>query len=231
VSLGTGISATGMLVDNDSAEVALFLVHGSEVEGSGADLEYRIDLSHEVSEDIIVTYTIAGYGADGAEPADYISNGSVTISAGDLSAPLVVAVVDDLIAENTEGLVVKLSGVVSGLPVNLGTSIGAYGSIGDNDSSEVTLTGVSTSDVEGALLQYQVVLTNEVSEDVVLNFTLDGSGADEAEASDYIGIGSVTISAGSMGKSFPVSLVPDAIVENTEEFTVRLLALEQRTRR
>ena len=222
IGLGTSLSATGTLVDNDTAEVALFIVNGSEVEGSGADLEYQIDLSHQTSEDITVTYTIAGYGADGAEPADYISSGSVTITAGDMSAPLMISVVDDLIAENTEGLVVTLSGVTSVLPVSLGTSISAYGSIWDNDSSEVTLTGVSTSDNEGNLLEYKVVLSKEVSEDVVVNFLTSPSGTDGAEVTDYLSVANVTLPAGTMEKTFTIGLVDDAICENTEEFTLSI---------
>ncbi len=220
IGLGSSLIATGTLVDNDTAEVALYLVHGSEVEGSGTDLEYQIDLSHQTSEDVTVTYTIAGYGSDGAEPVDYLSSGTVTISAGSMSVPVLIAVVDDLVAENTEGLVVTLSGVSTVLPVSLGTSISAYGSIWDNDSSEVTLIGVNTSDDEGKLLEYKLVLSNEVSEDVVVNFSTSPSGVDGAEPTDYLSVANVTVAAGSKEKAFTIGLVDDAIAENTEEFTL-----------
>ena len=227
VSLGGSVSATGSIQDNDSAIVTLSGATTSADEGNS--LYYDVQLSNPVAWDVTVSYGVVGSGADSAEPADYTSGTTVTIPAGSTTVPVEVVLVNDSIVENTEGLTVTLSGVSPSTSVSLGGSVSATGSIQDNDSSIVTLSGATTSAVEGNSLYYDVQLSNPVAWDVTVSYGVVGSGADSAEPADYTSGTNVIIPAGGTTVSIEIPLVDDNIVENSEELTISLSSVSPST--
>lgn len=100
-----------------------------QTEGTGAKITFNLNLDQVQTHDVVVNYSTQ----DGsATSGDYfgVSNGSVTIRAGQTSAAIEITLKDDNLAEGTEAFTVKINSV-SGAGVGTAT---ATGTIRDNDS-------------------------------------------------------------------------------------------------
>ncbi|WP_052333927.1 ExeM/NucH family extracellular endonuclease [Neolewinella persica] len=78
----------------------------------GTNGGFTISLSQTDANNITVNYTLSGTAANGFDYAD-ANGGSVTITAGQLSAPLNLTVLDDADSEPTESIEITLTGVSS----------------------------------------------------------------------------------------------------------------------
>ncbi|KJZ42862.1 retention module-containing protein [Pseudomonas fluorescens] len=86
------------------------------------------------------------------------------------------------------------------------------------DKTEVSISG-STSVTEGQTASYTVSLTNPAQTEVTLKITYSGTAAD---GSDFTGVYTVKIPAGSSTASFNVATLDDRITEGTENFVVKI---------
>lgn len=155
---------------------------------------------------------------------DYVAeSGTVTIPAGRTSATVDIALVADRAAGVDEAFSVVLSGVQGAVPAT------ATGQVAIRDDDPPSDLGVSVGDV--ALLEgdagakgyarLPVVLSRPAPTDLTVDFaTADGTaGAPQ----DYTGtVGTLTIPAGAVSGGVVVRVVPDAVVEGDETFTVAL---------
>ncbi len=178
-----------------------------------------ISLDTAAALDVSVDYATADVTA--SDTLDYTgATGTVTVLAGDTSATVDVAIVDDALYEGDETLALDLSNEVNG---TLGTATGT-GTITDDEA----LPGVSIADgttLEGnsgtANLNVPVSLTGASAFDISVDYvTADGTAT---AGSDYqAGSGTVTILAGDTLGQVQVVVNGDSTYEADEALTVSL---------
>uniref|UniRef100_UPI00130E6BC8 beta strand repeat-containing protein n=1 Tax=Pseudomonas fluorescens TaxID=294 RepID=UPI00130E6BC8 len=86
------------------------------------------------------------------------------------------------------------------------------------DNTTLTLTG-STAVVEGATASYTLTLSNPAQTDVTVKLSYTGTATN---GSDYTGVTTVLIKAGTSQSTFSVPTIKDSITEGTEQFTVKV---------
>ena len=118
IPTATGVNAVGIALVADAAEPA-------------TDGQFAVTLEEAAAIDTVVTYTVGGTATAGADYAAL--TGTVTIAAGDLSAVIVLPVLDDLEVEDDETVVVTLTGATGEAGVALGTATEATATIASDD--------------------------------------------------------------------------------------------------
>lgn len=107
----TGEVGTGIIDDNDTATVGVINT-GDGVEATTLiNGRFNVTQSKVSSTDTVVNYTVTGTAT---ASSDYTTlSGTVTIPAGQLFATVDVAVLDDTLVEDTESVVITLTGLGS----------------------------------------------------------------------------------------------------------------------
>ncbi len=223
----TVADATGTvtIVDNDSdtSQPTAFIGDFAKViEGNYAVLQ--IGLSKRVAHDVTVTYELVDDSATAGE--DYERGysgalGTVTIPAGQASAPITVQTLPDNLSEGGELLIIfirEVNGGVTHPPLNAGF-VKIY------DDRKFPLPGITIDDVtviEGGKAQFTVKLAYAASGGVTLDWsTSDGTAqADD----DYVAVTNqqVFIPGPEKSATFTVDILSDAVLEGEESFTVTL---------
>ena len=124
--------ATNTIMENDTAIVSIAnTTDGAEPSTNGVMTVTQTAIS--VS-DTVVLYSVAGTATAGV---DYTAlSGSVTIPAGDTTAQIDIAVIDDTIVESGETVVITLTSIDSGLGVlDTGAALTATNTLGDDDAA------------------------------------------------------------------------------------------------
>ncbi|MGB4949069.1 MAG: Calx-beta domain-containing protein, partial [Rhizobiaceae bacterium] len=213
-ALGTTAAMSLTITDNDPTPT-LSIADVTVDEGAGT-ATFTVTLSAVSGLQVTVNYATA----DGTASAgsDYsAASGTLTITAGATAASFAVSITDDTLDENSETFTATLSS-----PVNATIADGtAIGTITDNDPTP-TLSVADVTVNEGAgTATFTVTLSAASGLQVTVNYaTADGTasaGSDYSAAS-----GGLTIPAGSTQASFAVSILEDAIDENSETFTATL---------
>ena len=97
VTLGTA-TATGTIIDDDSATVSVANARGNE----GAPVEFTVSLTAAVSSDVVLNWSTADGTARASGDYTATSNGTVTIAAGATTNTFRVATADDALTEADE---------------------------------------------------------------------------------------------------------------------------------
>ncbi|WP_075082765.1 Calx-beta domain-containing protein [Mariniblastus fucicola] len=213
--------------DDDRPVISIDDVTATEDTDSHA--VFTISLSNPSVEDVELTLSLVDVTAvatdDFGPGLEYFDgaawqpvSGNVTIAAGATSLQVRTSIVDDPYIDGGEtySLVVAR---VSGTTFNSGDT--GTGTILDDptpDPSEVSITG-TTSVTEGDLASYTVAINNVPLTDVTVTFVYTGTASG---GSDYTGIGSVTIPAGSTMVNFDIPTIDDTLGEPLESFTVAI---------
>ncbi len=173
---------------------------------------------------ITVSYTTADgtvAGMDAKQPSDYTkTSGTLSFAPNETAKLVVVPIVDDFVAENTETFSFTLSNPTN---ATLGTSVATI-TINDNDSSGTTIGfNPATYPVAENAGSLQLTVTRTgitTGTDTVEFSTASGSATQNA---DYVAAsGSLTFNPGETSKSIPVTILDDSVVEGDETFTVNL---------
>ncbi|MDX1744367.1 MAG: Calx-beta domain-containing protein [Halobacteriales archaeon] len=182
----------------------------------GGDVVFSVTLSNAVEGGLSVDVTFTDGTA--VAPDDYDAS-TVTLNFAGASGEvvqLVVPTVDETIVEGDETFSVNLDAShPSVTDVDTGT-----GTIIDDDVSSVTVNDAST--VEGGDLAFDVTLGNPVQGGLTVDVTLSDVTATGGDDYDSV-VGTLTFE-GTAGEveHFTVATIDDAIVEETETFTVNL---------
>src|SRR5207244_1728887 len=145
----------------------------------------------------------------------------VTIPAGATSATITVPTTDDNLVEASETLSVTLLST-SHPRITLGATTVATGTINDNDTALVSISGSPTV-TEGANLTFTVTLSAASSTDTTVNYSFGGTATG---GSDYTNTTtSVTIPAGATTATITVPTIDDSRVEASETVSVTLVSL------
>ncbi len=152
---------------------------------------------------------------------DYtVTNGTLTIPAGEIFGTITVGIIDDALDENDENFTLTLSNPQSAV---LGDPSTVTVTITDDDlPPEVSFAeaAVTVGESEGTI-NLGVKLSSPSSLEVSVDFTAaDGSAAN---GEDYtVTNGTLTIPAGETLGTIPVGIIDDALDENDEDFTLSL---------
>ena len=220
---GAGDSATVTIADDDTALVSIAANDSSASEPSDHG-QFTVSLSNSASTDTVISYTISGTAAGGA---DYTAlSGTVTINAGDSSATIDVTVTDDLLSESLETVTLTLDSVTAGDPdiaIDSGAATATV-TITDDDSALVSIAANDASAAEpGDDGQFTVTLSTPAGSDTVISYTVSGTAA---EGVDFALLtGTVTITGGDTSATIDISVIDDPLLELSETVSLSLDAV------
>lgn len=200
------------IVDTEVRSVQFTQASESEFESvASTSVHLSLDASH--FEDVTVHYSLSGT-ADGGGVDYALASGMVTIPAGNTTATIPLAVVNDSIAEVSETVTITLS---SPAFASIGTNGSFTYTILDDDTAGVTVSKASLSVVEGgANDSYTVVLTSAPTSTVTV--TLTPVGLISLSTSTL----SFTASDWSTPQTVTVSAVDDGVFEGAHSGTVSM---------
>ena len=167
---------------------------------------------------LVVPYSVGGTASGGSDYAAL--SGSVTIAAGQASAIVVVAPVNDTESEAAETVSVSLQ---ANAAYSVGSPAAATVTIADNDRPTVTIAATDNSASEaGDTGTFTISRTGPTTVALRVTFTANGS----AQAGvDYTSLGStVWIPAGASSVTLTVTPLADALTESAENVDVFLIA-------
>ena len=147
---------------------------GEATEGSG--VEFAVGLSAASAEAVTVDYATSVESEDTASTADYTeATGTLTIAAGETSATITVATVQDTISESDETFTLMLSN-----PVNaaLGTKNAATGTIADDDAAmpAVSILAAASPVTEGASATFNLERTGDTAAALTVSVSVTEDG-------------------------------------------------------
>ncbi|UZD58143.1 VWA domain-containing protein [Shewanella algae] len=214
-SIGANNSADTTILDAQDAPVVGIVAEQSSVT-EGETAAFTVSIDQVADEDVVVNFTYSGVAEDGS---DFTGVASVTIPAGSTSVPLDISTINDGIYEGAEDFTVTINSV-SGADASIGANNSADTTILDaQDAPVVGIVAEQSSVTEGETAAFTVSIDQVADEDVVVNFTYSGVAED---GSDFTGVASVTIPAGSTSVPLDISTINDGIYEGAEDFTVTI---------
>lgn len=215
--LGTSISHTITVVDNDNnPTVSLSSPSQSVSEGAGS-VTVTFSMSKTSLLDVTIPYSISGTASS---PADHnLSDGTLTIPAGNTSGSISFNVVNDTMDEPNETVIVTLGSIVNG---NVGSPSSQTITILDDDPPPTIQFSTASQSVSEAVgtVTVQVNLSAVSSQSVQVPFTVSGTAANPSDHN--LVAGTFTIPAGSSSASTLFSVVDDNLYESNETIVVTL---------
>ena len=146
------------------------------------------------------------------------ATGNITIAAGDTTILVRTAIIDDPITDSGETYSLIVTHV-SGTTANNGDT--GTGTILDEAIPDTTLVSITgpPSVTEGDSAVYTVAIDNVPLTDVTVAFTYSGTASG---GTDYTGVASVTIPAGSTTATVTIPTIDDTLGEPLEDFTITI---------
>jgi hypothetical protein len=234
-SIGTGSATSTIRNDDASLAYSISAVTTGLAEGNGSGVnvyEYTVTRSGDLALGSQIGFTVAGSGVNAANAADFqngvLPSGTVSFAAGQATSTVKVRTARDSLVEADETFTVSLSPPASG---SIGT--GSATSTIRNDDASVSYSfapgpgAVAEGNGTGVtVFQFQVNRGGETSVASEATFAVSGSGANAADAADFVsGVlpsGSVAFAAGATSAILKVRVQRDATVEADEAFLVSL---------
>ena len=217
-SLGTA-AATGTITDNDALTAEVSADAENVVEGNNATFTVRVEGGTSTAP-VQVLYTVTGTAEAGV---DYTApSGTLTIGTGASTGTITIRTLRDELTDAGETLVVALSeATTDGRTVTVNPSASVETAIADLGTVTVSVMATGTNVPEGATAEFEVELSDTVSDNVTVTWATADVTATAGE--DYTtGNGSLTFVAGERSKTVSVSTINDRIDEPLESFEVRL---------
>ena len=212
-------SATGTIADDDDPpELGVEDVAASEDAGN---LTFTVTLAPASGRAVTVSYATSDGTA--AQPGDYAAtSGTLTFAAGVTEQEVEVAIVDDAVDEEDETLTFTLSGAQNATLAGGGTTLGATGTIEDDDvTPTASVSDVRVSEDAGTLT---FTVTLDVASGLAASLSYATSDDTATAPDDYAATsGTLAFAAGDTEGTVEVPIVDDAVDEEEEEtFTLTL---------
>ena len=202
------------LTDDDSSTIG-FTMPSSTLSEGDSTAKLTVELSDPVSQDVMVRLTESG---DTNNQVAFTPS-SLTFISGQTSKEITLTVVDDNTVEPGATITYTLAGT---LPGNLDVSFGTQEHVvtfTDDDTSTIEFaSGSSTLREDDSRVTLSVVLTNPVSEDVMVMLTESGDTNNEVAFSPS----SLTFAPGDTSKEITLTVVDDNTVEPGATITYTL---------
>ncbi len=168
-----------------------------------------------------VTYTVTLGDPTTTDMTITLSNGAlIVIPAGSSTGSVLVPVQGDDVYKDGETIQTTVDTVQGGDFTSITVNDSGVVTV-VSDTPDVVTVGIAgaASVVEGDTAAYTVTLSAPGQTDVVVNLTYTGVAQD---GSDYTGVTSVTIPAGSTSASFTIPTINDVLVEGSEVFNIQI---------
>ena len=230
------ISAIGTIVDDGTGpggtdNDAPFVTSAtSPTVVEGGNLDFTITLSNASTTPTVVSLGTptgsATYGTDTAQAQVSYDGGttfativgwSVAVPAGVTSFIVRVPTVDDALGEPAETLIGSAATAANAAPV------AATGTILDNDTPVVSISGAITYYEAAGTASYTVTLSNAATTPVSVNYATV-SGTASAGADFVASLGTLNFAPGVTSQTVTVAILDDAVYEGAETFAVTLSA-------
>jgi hypothetical protein len=224
VSIG-GANATGTILNDDAASIALVGISANEATGK---LDFTVTISNPVDTAVTVDFKTLGTGtALAATDFTAIASQIVTFAAGSTTTQTVsVTVTDENLVELDETVQANIAGLsAAGRNVSIGGA-NATGTILNDDAASIALVGISANEATGKL-DFTVTINNPVDTAVTVDFKTLGTGTALA-ATDFTAIASqlVTFAAGSTTtQTVSVTVTDENLVELDETVQANIAGL------
>ena len=210
------LSATGTIEDDDQLHVSV--AAASALESDDGGLHFTVSLSAAAQREISLDYSSSDGSA--AAASDYsAASDSLQIAAGETSAQIDIALLDDFERESSETFQLHISSADSQVLVD---TADVTGTIEDDESLplEISLLGASAAEDSGEL-RFTARLNRATQQEQRVDYSVrtDGSAASD----DLItASGTLVIPAREQQASIPVTITTDAVLETDETFSVTL---------
>ncbi|MFA5814863.1 MAG: Calx-beta domain-containing protein [Bacteroidales bacterium] len=203
----------GTITDNDPAIITLSGFTVTETNGTQSR-DFVATMSGAAQADVVITFTTTN-GTAGATDFSAQSTVSYAIPAGSTTVNIPVTVLGDDIAEAVETFTgTILISNANGQQISIGTPT-ATGTIDDNDSSILSITGFTVNENAGTA-NFTVTLSNTVQNAFTVDFATSDITA--LQGSDYTSVTSALSFGGAnpSPQTVSVPLADDALVESVE---------------
>ena len=219
--------ATVNILDNDTATVSI-ANNGDAAETGTAPGQFLLSMTTSSESATVVSYNVTGTATAGG--TDYTTLPiNVTIPAGSTSVTLdVTGIIDDAIVEDTETVIVTLTGTDNGL-IGIDATPATV-NIADNDTATVSIANNGDANETGSAPgQFLLSMTTSSESATVVSYNVTGTAT--AGGTDYTTLPvNVTIPAGATTATLDVSgIIDDSIVEGTETVIVTLTGTDNPT--
>ncbi|MDD2888831.1 MAG: VWA domain-containing protein [Aliarcobacter sp.] len=218
------------IVTSTNVNVNLIGVNTNVIEGENAT--YRVTLTDDAGnsviavEDITVTFKYTYISADGTDITETIN---VVIPAGSSEAPVLVKTIDDNLSEGKETFSIEIDTVlnqtqfdsvtVNKTPVETTITDEIVPTTPDAQTALVSITGPADVIEGDTTTPYTVSISQAPTTDLTVSFTYTGVAAD---GTDFTGVSSVVIKAGTTSTTFTIATIDDNLAEGAEKFTVSI---------
>ncbi len=235
VELGTTVSATGLIINDDEpGTLSIEPVSNDGLEGNSGttDFTFRINRTGGDLGMVTADFTVAGSGENPAEADDFsggtFPSGTITLDDGETETLISIPVNGDAVSELDETFTVTLSSPGGG--ADLGTDT-ASGTIRNDELPGVLSVELVDGDrPEGdegpSPFSFRVVRTEGSQGTVSADFVVSGSGATPADADDFAGglfpTGTVTLEDGQTESVITFDVNGDQDLEVDEDYTITL---------
>ncbi|MFC1619120.1 Calx-beta domain-containing protein [Candidatus Neomarinimicrobiota bacterium] len=220
-SLGTRQTYTYAILDDDPVPGIQFAFATSGGNEVTTPVELQLNLSEVSGRNVTVNYSVNG-GTAAGNGVDYtLAAGTATITAGEATTAISIAVVDDAVDEDNETIIVMLSDPGN---ATLGAANSHTYTIYDNDEPP-TLQFVFTSSAgsEGTSpANLGVELSSASGFEITVDYAITGGTATDGGIDYTLDAATLTIPAGSDFANLPVVIANDFLDENDETILVTL---------
>ncbi|MCH7573931.1 MAG: T9SS type A sorting domain-containing protein [Candidatus Marinimicrobia bacterium] len=221
VILGSTLTHVYSITDDDALPGVQFSSGASSGDESTTPVPIEITLSPKSGRDVFVPYTVSGT-ADGGGTDYTLANGTVTISAGDLTSNISLAIATDVLDEDDETVIITL-----GTPVNAGlltTTVHTF-TITDDDalpaihfSSDASNAAENSGTINLLIVLDPLAATGR---DYLVDYATTGGTA--TAGTDYTALsGTATILEGNTSTTIPLVLTSESLYEGAETVEITL---------
>jgi hypothetical protein len=212
--------ANGIILNDDGPTLSIGDISTAEGNSGTTVATFTVRLSQAAA--VPVTYNIATADGSGKAASDYVAKNLVgeTIPAGQLSKTFTVTLNGDQTLEQNETYYVSLSGA-SGATIMDSTAIG-YIVNDDGPTLSINDAAVTEGNSGTKLMTFTVTLSQAA--ETAVTYNLATSNVTATAGSDYVAVASTpqSIPAGTLSKTFNVTINGDTAVEPNETFYLTL---------
>ncbi|MFH1253067.1 MAG: Calx-beta domain-containing protein [Candidatus Uhrbacteria bacterium] len=206
-------SASLTITDNDDIPTVVWSSLSQEVDEGVDEVVVTVELSAVSGLDITIPFALTGTAIN----ADYsVTASPITITAGQASANIVVAVVDDALDENNETIILTMGNPTN---ANKDSADASTVSVFDNDDPPTVSWSASTqnADEDSETMTVTAELSTVSGLGVTIPFVVSGSSTATGSGTDYsITASPIIITAGQTTAEITINLTDDSLDENNE---------------
>ncbi|MDE5068646.1 MAG: FG-GAP-like repeat-containing protein, partial [Trichodesmium sp. St4_bin8_1] len=216
--------AVGKIIDNDQVS-QISISDAKVVEGNRGqkNMEFEVRLNNPSSQTVKVNYTTVDGNAKSGK--DYQKkSGVVTFKPGETKKSINISILGDTFYENTELFEVKLTRAQNAeLPADPRKQYGAAIILDNDELPKISIGDAKMTEANRGKknMEFAVRLNNPSDQTVKVNYaSVDGTAKSGKDFQSQKGV--VTFKPGETKKTVNIPILGDTLVENTEQFQVKL---------